>query len=126
MPEQLVLTFAEIEFLLRASSDQAEAVRQHLRINPEAATDIVVAAGVAALLARGLCTMSGPEVVPTAPIVAVTAGVAASALHTEAGWWVRRRPGGVDLFSRGSRPPGRFPPALRQISAGRPCTPPPL
>src|SRR5256885_16757135 len=99
MPEQLVLTFAEIEFLLRASSDQAEAVRQHLRINPEAATDIVVAAGVAALLARGLCTMSGPEVVPTAPIVAVTAGLAVSAMHTEAVGWIDGRPVVMHLFS---------------------------
>src|SRR2546421_11864992 len=115
MADPLVLTFAEIEFVLRARPDQAEAVRRHLRINPEAATDIVVAAGVAALLARGLCTMSGPEVVPTAPIVAVTAGFAAGAMHTQAVGWVDRPPGGGDFLSRETPPPAAFPPPACEI-----------
>ena len=63
MADQLVLTFAEVEFVLRARSGQADQVRMHLRINPEASTDIVVAAGVASLLARRLCEAGEPDLV---------------------------------------------------------------
>src|SRR2546421_11704155 len=116
MADPLVLTFAEIEFVLRARPDQAEAVRRHLRINPEAASDIVAAAGVASLLARGLCTMSGTDVVPTAPIVGVTAGLSTIRTHTEAVGWIGERPVVMHLFSGASIRLAVFPAAYGQFS----------
>ena len=117
MVEQLILTFAEIEFVLRSRPDQAEAVRAQLRINPEASSDIVVAAGVASLLARGLCTMAGTEeVVPTDPIIAVTAALATSRTHTEAVGWVGEQTVLVHLYTGSSAGIAVYPVAFGQFS----------
>jgi len=47
------LTFAELGFLLRACPDSADLVRAALRLTSDSKSDIVVAAGLASLLARG-------------------------------------------------------------------------
>src|SRR4051812_29976094 len=101
MADPLVLTFAEIEFVLRARPEQAEAVRRHLGINPEAASDIVVGAGLPSLLARGVCTMWGRGGVPPAPTAGVTGGLSTSRIHTEAVGWIGGRPVVMHLFSGG-------------------------
>ena len=58
MADTTLCTFAELEFLLRSAagphgerSAAMDAVRRRLGLQPEAATDIVTAAGVASLLA---------------------------------------------------------------------------
>lgn len=83
----LMCTFAELEFLLRSAAGphgertaRMDAVRRRLGLQPEASTDIVTAAGVASLLARGLCTDEGGNVVP-GPLV-LGAVAALSTLHT--------------------------------------------
>lgn len=88
MTEPLVLAFAELEFVFRVRPEYADAVRTQLRISPQASSDIVAAAGVASLLARGLCTLSGTEVQPTAPIAAVMLSLSDVRTHTEAVGWI--------------------------------------
>jgi hypothetical protein len=102
MAEPLILTFAELEFVLRARPERAEAVRADLRLNPEASTDIVVAAGVASLLARGLCTLSGTDVAPTAPLAAVMVALSTGGTHVEAVGWRGERMVLVHLYAGGS------------------------
>jgi len=87
MADTTLCTFAELEFLLRSAAGPhgertagMDAVRRRLGLQPEAATDIVTAAGVASLLARGLCTDEGGNVVP-GPLV-LGAVAALSTLHT--------------------------------------------
>lgn len=87
MADTTLCTFAELEFLLRSAAGPhgeraaaMDAVRRRLGLQPEAATDIVTAAGVASLLARGLCTEEGGGVVP-GPLV-LGAVAALSTLHT--------------------------------------------
>jgi hypothetical protein len=71
--ETLVLTFAEIAFILRSKEPENIPVRERLRI--EEPTDAVVAAGLSSLLARRLCTRDGEEVRPAPVIMAVAAGL---------------------------------------------------
>ncbi|MET7424229.1 hypothetical protein [Dactylosporangium sp. NPDC005555] len=87
MADTTLCTFAELEFLLRSAAGPGgeraadmDDVRRGLALQPEAATDIVTAAGVASLLARGLCTDEGGNVVP-GPLV-LGAVAALSTLHT--------------------------------------------
>jgi len=91
MTNPVTLTFAEVEFLLRARPEQAATVRERLRINPDAASEIVVAAGLASLLARGLCEVSGDDVLPKGLIVALATGLSTSNAYCEAVAWVGTR-----------------------------------
>lgn len=70
----LILTFAEIEFLLRSAPHPDPTVRERLHLG-EQPDERIVAAGVASLLARGLCVLENATVVPGRPIVAVIAGL---------------------------------------------------
>jgi hypothetical protein len=111
MPDHLTtLTFAELEYLLRSAAESSagstadstaelDAVRRRLNFQPGVSTDIVVAAGVASLLARGLCRLDGQHVVP-GELVRAAVG-AFSTLHTctEAAGWMTDRPVVVHLFS---------------------------
>jgi hypothetical protein len=104
MAERLMLTFAEIEFALRAGPAQADAVRSRLRLNPEAASDIVVAAGVSSLLVRGLATMPDDDlgsldVIPGATLVGVIAALSTARVLTEAAGWLPDRPAVLHVFS---------------------------
>ncbi len=74
MNDSLVLTFAELGFLLRSQSPTLDLVRL-LDLGQDVGAEAVLRSGSASLLARGLCTVDGDEVVPTAELVAVTAGL---------------------------------------------------
>src|SRR5262245_46097422 len=99
MPEGLILTFAELQFALRARPEHAAKVFEYLRINPESVNDTIAAAGIASLLARGLCTIEGDEVVPGREMVAVVAGLSTFHSHTEAAGWMSGRPVVLHLLS---------------------------
>ncbi|WP_412541310.1 hypothetical protein R8Z50_01465 [Longispora sp. K20-0274] len=98
MPEALVLTFAEFEFTLRSGSGPTIPVRDLLRLRPETASDVVAAAGVASLLARGLCVLDDGRVRPTEPITTLTLGLATAVGHTEAVGWIGDRTVLLQLF----------------------------
>lgn len=74
MEKLLVLTFAEIEFLLRVRAPEIATIRADLGLAPS--DDTTAAAGLASLLARGLCEPSGAGVTPGPELVAVVAGLA--------------------------------------------------
>ncbi|GAA0734568.1 hypothetical protein Drose_28855 [Dactylosporangium roseum] len=100
------LTFAELEFVLRTAAGGADRrapefdpVRRRLNFQPGVATDIVVAAGVAALLARGLCRLDGQRVVPGELVSAAADALATCHTTTEAAGWIGDRPVVVHLFS---------------------------
>ncbi|MFF5225055.1 hypothetical protein [Dactylosporangium sp. NPDC000521] len=103
MAESTLMTFAELEFLLRsaAGTNQAavDAVRTRLDLRPEAAGDVVTAAGVASLLARGLCTERGGDVVPGEQVLGVVAALATWHTMSEAAGWIEGQPAVVHLFS---------------------------
>ncbi|WP_327009265.1 hypothetical protein OHA72_19720 [Dactylosporangium sp. NBC_01737] len=87
MADTTLCTFAELEFLLRSAAGPhgertagMDAVRRRLGLQPETATDVVTAAGVASLLARGLCTDEGGNVVPGTLVLGAVAAL--STLHT--------------------------------------------
>jgi hypothetical protein len=72
--QPLVLTFAEIEFLLRVRTPAIATIRADLGLaEPD---DTTAAAGLASLLARGLCERSAGGVVPSAELVLVATALA--------------------------------------------------
>jgi hypothetical protein len=104
MAESLILTFAEVEFALRVCGDGAATVRTRLRINPEADSDIVTAAGIASLLARGLATLTGEgatpdDILPGDEMLAITAALSTYVTYTEAAGWLADRPAVLHIFS---------------------------
>jgi hypothetical protein len=115
MPEPLVLTFAEIAFLLRAEPDRAAGVRDRLKLAPDAGSDSVAAAGVASLLARGLCQRDGSRVIPGERAVAVTAGLSLARTHTEVAAWATDRASLLHVFSGGPVPLAVVPAAFGQF-----------
>ncbi|MEU0880519.1 hypothetical protein ABZ345_18100 [Lentzea sp. NPDC005914] len=74
MAQELVLTFAEIEFLLRVRVPEIATIRADLGLAPP--DDTTAAAGLASLLARKLCEPGGAGVTPGPEVVAVVAGLA--------------------------------------------------
>lgn len=103
MADSTLITFAELEFLLSsaAGTSQApiDAVRARLDLQPEAAGNLVVAAGMASLLARGLCTERDGAVVPGDQVLGVVAALATRHTISEAGGWIDGQPAVVHLFS---------------------------
>jgi hypothetical protein len=88
MTESLFLTFAEIEFLLRAQRPVLGKLREALGLEAFGTDDAVARAGSASLLARGLCTYDGVNVVPSADIVGVIAGLSTADAATRAVGWI--------------------------------------
>jgi hypothetical protein len=87
MSDPVIFTFAEIEFTLSASPQQAVAVRAQMRFpNSDEGRD-VLAAGVASLLARDLCTTDGARVVPGPEVIAVAAALSTFTTRVEAIAW---------------------------------------
>src|SRR4051812_47254036 len=97
------LTFAELEYILRSAAepsaqfaadplDPLDSVRRRLHFQPGVSTDIVVAVGVASLLARGLCTLDGPRVVPGRLVRSAIGAFATLHTCTEAAGWMADRP----------------------------------
>lgn len=71
---ELVLTFAEIEFLVRVRTPEIATIRDDLGLAPE--DDRTAAAGLASLLARGMCEPNGAGVTPSRELAVVVAGLA--------------------------------------------------
>jgi hypothetical protein len=71
---ELVLTFAEIEFLLRVRTPEIATIRDDLGLAPE--DDKTAAAGLASLLARRMCEPSGAGVTPSPELAVIVAGLA--------------------------------------------------
>jgi len=88
MSESLVLTFAEIEFLLLARRPVLRKLRETLGLEAMGGGDAVARAGSASLLARGLCVYDGENVVPSPNIVGVIAGLATAEMATRVVGWV--------------------------------------
>ena len=104
MTDPLVLTFAEIEFLLSACPQRADAVRAQLR-TVEADQGLAMArAGLASLLARGLCESATQSVVteesvtPRPEVTAVIAAFATARRHLAAAGWHGDRPEVMYLY----------------------------
>jgi hypothetical protein len=68
----LILTFAEIEFLLRGNPPRIP-VREQLRLREP--DDMIAAAGLASLLARGLCIREAEDVRPAKDLLPVIAAM---------------------------------------------------
>lgn len=90
----LLLTFAEIEFLLRVREPALCDLRATLGIDQFGTGDDVARAGSASLVARGLCTFDGADLIPSAEVVVVIAGLSDAANTTRAVGWIA---GGMTL-----------------------------
>jgi hypothetical protein len=91
MDDALVLTYAEIEFLLRSQNSGQVDLRAQLELGPAGELDAAARAGVSSLLARGLCTLggeSGTDVTPTPEVLAIVAGLTTATEATRALGWV--------------------------------------
>jgi len=118
MAASTLLTFAELEFLLRSASGAKGAnaapiavIRGRLQLRPDVGDD-VVAAGVASLLARELCTERAGDVVPGQLVTAAVAALATAHTLAEAAGWIGGRPVVVHLIggraARMAASPGSF------------------
>lgn len=88
MTEPLFLTFAEIEFLLRARRPVLGELRETLGLEAFGTDDAVARAGSASLLVRGLCAYDGENVVPSVDVVGVIAGLSTAEVATRAVGWI--------------------------------------
>ncbi|GAA3451279.1 hypothetical protein [Dactylosporangium matsuzakiense] len=108
----VALTFAELEFVLRSAAERGadvDDVRRRLNFQPGVSTGIVVASGVASLLARDLCHLEEghlqeghlqeSRVVPGEFIQGAIAALTTRHTSTEAAGWLDERPVVVHLFS---------------------------
>ncbi|TWP54063.1 hypothetical protein FKR81_00380 [Lentzea tibetensis] len=86
MTDSLVLTFAEVELLLRIRQPELTSLRDVLGL-PET-NDVTAAAGLASLMARGLCTHTAGKVVPSKEVVAIVAGLSTADRATRVLGWV--------------------------------------
>ncbi|GAB1510989.1 hypothetical protein [Actinophytocola sp. KF-1] len=96
MSDHLVLTFAEIEFLLRVREPQDVDVRAELRLAGDGRN---AAAGLASLLARGLCSHDGERVVPADDLVGVIGALSTATTATKALGWRDGQPVLLSLFT---------------------------
>jgi hypothetical protein len=98
----VTLTFAELEFVLRSAGERGvdvDGVRRRLNFQPGVSTGIVVAAGIASLIARDLCRLDGTRVAPGEFVQCAIAALATRHTSTEAAGWMDERPVVVHLFS---------------------------
>ncbi|GAA2362128.1 hypothetical protein [Dactylosporangium salmoneum] len=98
----VTLTFAELEFVLRSAAERGvdvDSVRRRLNFQPGVSTGIVVASGIASLLARDLCRLEGDRLVPGEFVQCAIAALATRHTSTEAAGWMDERPVVVHLFS---------------------------
>jgi hypothetical protein len=96
------LTFAELEFVLRSAAERGAevvGVRRRLNFQPGVSTGIVVASGIASLLARDLCRLEGSDIVPGPFVRRAIDALATRHTSTEAAGWMQERPVVVHLFS---------------------------
>ncbi|MER7278869.1 hypothetical protein ABT369_30970 [Dactylosporangium sp. NPDC000244] len=98
----VTLTFAELEFVLRSAAErgvEVDDVRRRLNFQPGVSTGIVVASGVASLVARDLCRLDDSGVRPGEFVQGAIAALATRHTSTEAAGWLDERPVVVHLFS---------------------------
>jgi hypothetical protein len=88
MADSIVLTFAELEFLLRSCPGGRDLVLSTLRLVPEASSDMVGAAGFASLLARGLCVRDDEQFYPVPELAPVVGALSAPTVAVSAMAWV--------------------------------------
>lgn len=96
MSDHLVLTFAEIEFLLRVREPEHVDVRAELGLAGDGTN---AAAGLASLLARGLCSQDGERVVPSDDLVGVIGALTTAARAIKALGWRDGLPVLLNLFT---------------------------
>jgi len=95
--DSLILTFAELDFLLRSRpEEQVGEVREQLHLMNQASD--VGASGLASLLARGLCVVESERVVPSAELVAVVAGLTTVRIRLRMTGWVSGELAFLHLF----------------------------
>jgi hypothetical protein len=96
MSDHLVLTFAEIEFLLRVREPEHVDVRAELGL---AGDERNAAAGLGSLLARGLCSHDGERVAPSHDLVGVIGALSTATRATRALGWREGKPVLLTLFT---------------------------
>ena len=122
MTDPLVLTFAELEFLLSACPQRADAVRAHLRTAEPDQSLATARAGLASLLARGLCENTAEAVIteesvtPGPEVKAVIAAFAAARRHLGAAGWRGDRPEVMYLYDGDAMRLALFPVPLGQYA----------
>lgn len=126
MTDQLVLTFAEIEFMLRLQQPNLD-VRELLRFRPEATGDVVAAAGLASLLARELCADSEGKVRAGQEITAVSRILTTADVEVDALGWIGEEMVLLHVFSSpdgqlACRPCGRNLFTVEALEAGAPLS----
>jgi len=99
MSDPLVLTFAEVEFVIASCPVPPTSVRGQLRFAVEPPAEQVVASGLASLLARGLCSVVDGAVVPGPEVVLVAAGFVEARSHTAVAGWNGEVVRVMDVFS---------------------------
>src|SRR5262245_18503644 len=88
MAESVVVTFAEIEFMLQARAPDHVQVGEQLGVSTAGEG---VAAGLASLLARGLCKRVDERVTPTEELWVIIAALTTATRGTRATGWVADR-----------------------------------
>jgi hypothetical protein len=111
--DELVITFAEIEFLLRSREPKLD-VRKLLRIKPEAAGDVIAAAGLASLLARGMCVEADGKIKIDRQVAAIAAVLVVADIAVDALGWIGEDMVLLHVFSC---PVGQF--SFRPVGHGR-------
>ncbi|HEX6359200.1 hypothetical protein [Actinophytocola sp.] len=114
MSAQLVLTYAEIQFLLRSYEPEHVAVREQLGLPDGPDAERNAAAGLASLLARGLCARDADRVVPSNELVGVIGALSAATRGTDV---LGRRAGGPVLLHLFTGP--RFGIAVQPVGLGQ-------
>ena len=86
MSDPLVLTYAEVGFLLATRPEVTDRIRTQIHL-PADADERDVRSGVASLLARGLCRVDEPGVVPGDEVAAVIAALCTCTVRMSAVGW---------------------------------------
>ena len=98
MTETLVLTFAEIEFLLQSRPPQDVPIREQLDLCGDSEADAVARAGVSSLLARGLWVMKDEDVELADELLPVILALSSARTSARAVSWVGERMTLVHFF----------------------------
>ncbi len=112
MTDPFVLTFAEIDFLLAACPQRADAVRAALGVAGDDHGTATARAGLASLLARGLCADTAGSVTPGPEATSVIAALSTALRHIAAAGWRAEQPDVMHLYDGGAMRVALFPAPL--------------
>ncbi len=84
MADSLVLSHAELEFLLQWRPPEHIAIRELLDLSSDDRREPTVKRGLASLLARGLCVPDGDGIAPSSQLAEVVTGLATARIGTRA------------------------------------------